>query len=239
MLSHITKYALGLKDKKRIAAITEQLLYDTTPTLTTGVLYMDGEGTASGYIARRAAQIFLSGDFNRVVITGSRIPAGDWKSKLVFPRLEKDALPLPTSVETEAQYMARIFANEVGDARMQDSFQKIQLIEGKNTGEKIRNSREAFADASHIQAVTLVYGQRRVHGTFRQELGEEPVVSVDGVYPLGITKENWDKWFLSYAVVMDEADKTGPRFDGKSPAYRKFFKDIDLSAETARIAPHI
>jgi len=240
MIKHLVKYFTG-KDGKRIDAVNENLLYPSTPPLKSGILYLDGEGTASGYIARRGAELFLSGEFNAVAFTGSRVPAKDWKSKLVFPRLDREGVPRPASIETEAQYMSRLFINEVEPEAL-EAFSKrggvFHLIEGGNTGEKIRNFRTRFnggAAINAVQAVTLVYCQRRVHGTFRQEIGESSPVSVEGVYPLGITKENWDKWALSYGVVMDEADKSGPRFDGKVPTYRRFFQEIDPGAETARI----
>ncbi len=113
----------------------------------------------------------------------------------------------------------------------------VHTIQGTNTGQKIINARDLLLeDGSPIQVVTLAYGQRRVHGTMRKELGEVPVISVEGVYPLGFTKKNWSQDPLAYATVMTEADKTGPRFDAKEPLFRAYFKDIKVDVESTRIA---
>lgn len=262
MLSYLAKYplvraasAVGLQtpaNDARIAHINDHLLYDSTPLIDpdkgVSVLYLDGEGTASAYVAERGAEIYLKRAFDRVVFTGARIPANDWKAKVVFPQVKADGHALPLAGQTEADYMKHIFLKALYEAAGKckslctlAGLNAIVIPEGTNTGAKVRNSLayEAFKDATAIQAVTLAYSQRRVHGTMRKELGDVPVISVEGVYPLGILKADWHLHALPYAVVMDEADKTGPRPSGKGAEkpglYAPFFDDIDVAAETARI----
>ena len=158
---------------------------------------------------------------------------------LVFPRVAADGLDLPHARQTEAGYMKHIFLKTLYDhfAQTKDLSPLCRLTSfetsGTNTGAKIANARGHFNDAAAIQAVTLAYSQRRVHGTLRKQLGDAPVISVAAAYPLGITRESWPDWSLAYATVLDEADKTGPC--AGTPAYAQFFDPINVAAETQRV----
>lgn len=251
MLKHLARYpviraakGLGIPtpaNDARVAAVTEHLLYPSTPVLPRGVLYLDGEGTASAYVAREGARLYLAGNYDKVIFAGSRIPANDPKSLLVFPQLKADGFAVPAKDETEADYMKQVFLRTLfEDAGRRGRLDRLcglfaDVVPGTNTGAKITNAGPAFNGAAAIQAVTLAYSQRRLHGTLRQQLGDEPVISVQGVYPLGITREGWPGWSLSYATVLDEADKSGPTANGGEPAYARFFTPIDVATETARV----
>ncbi len=251
MLKHLVRYpviraakGLGIPtpaNDARVEAVNEHLLYPSTPSLPRGVLYLDGEGTASAYIAREGARLYQAGNYDRVIFAGSRVPANDPKSLLVFPRLREDGFAVPQKGETEADYMKQVFLRTLFEAAGKTkNLGKLctlfsDVAPGTNTGAKITNAAPVLSEADAIQAVTLAYSQRRLHGTLRRQLGDDPVISVEGVYPLGITRNGWPEWSLAYATVLDEADKSGPTADGRDPAYARFFVPIDVAAETARI----
>lgn len=233
MLAHLANYITGKTDPLRVALANTNLLYPSTPAIGSGVLYLDGEGTASAYVARKGAEIFLKGDYDKVVVAGARKPASDWKLGVVKKRIARDGLPLPEKGQTEAEYTADVFLKQLGGARKPESL--LVVSEGNNTGHKIKACRDHFENAAAIQGVTLAYSQNRVHGTLRKELGDAPVISVKGTYPLGFTRDNWNRNWLSCSVVMDEADKTLFGLQGQEPKFAQFFTPVDVAAETARI----
>lgn len=228
MLRYAFSCLTGHKDNSRIDQINHQLLFQMPP-VTTGTLYLDGEGTASAYVAKRGAELFLAGTFNQVVITGGRVPANDIKRHLVFPRLKKDGLKLPQVNEREAEYIERLFRDEIGDTRTPIFLER----NATNASQKFEGCAHHLQNSELIQIVTLAYGQYRVLGTARKVLGDSPALAVDGVYPLGITKDNWHDWFLSYGIVMDEADKALGN-DNKPPQYQRFFTNVDWRKESGR-----
>lgn len=234
MYKYLFQALVGSTNSQRIEAVNDQRLF-TMPPVEHGTLYLDGEGTASGYIATRGAELFLKGHFDSVVIAGGRIPDRDIKKHLVYPRMERDNIDRPRKGESEAEYMNRLFTALVGTTDTPIFLER----NGTNTGQKLQNCHNHLSQQELVQLVTLSYSQYRLLGTARKVLGHDdaaPALTVDGVYPLGITKENWPNWFLSYGIVMDEADKSGPRFDGKIPSYQKFFDHVDITAEQQRAA---
>lgn len=243
MLTHLARYFTGKTDPLRVAQVNESLLYPSTPLTGSGVLYLDGEGMASAYIAQRGADLFLTGKYNKVIIAGGRKPVAEWKRYALEGRMAKDGQYYPGKKQTEAKYIAEVLRECVEVAGVfshtytpeQAKAELCIVNAGNNTGEKIRLCRKHFEGAAAIQAVTASYVQNRVHGTLRKELGDTPVISVEGVYPLGFTRENWNRNWLSCAVVMDEADKTLPGLKGEAPKYADFFRPVDIAAETARI----
>lgn len=232
MYSYIVKYFLGLRDRERIEKINNELLSPEMPVVKNGVLYLDGEGTATAAVAKRAAELFNEGAYSSVVMAGGMNPHKDWKSRFVFPRVEADNLPLPLESDvTEADYLLSAF-QKFANPKKFDQYQKeknIHIIgEGNNAGAKIKACKKYFEGAGLVQAVTLAYTVPRLIGTFSKEI-PDIVVTGERVFPFGLTKEKWPEWFLSYGVVMQEADKTGPRMDKKKPDYEdKYFVRTDL-----------
>lgn len=238
MLQHIIRHKLKMLDLERIEAVNASLLSHDMPIVSKGVLYIDGEGTATALVAKEAAELFNAGNYDCVVMAGERRPHADPKKKHVFPKVEEEGLDLPEVGDTEAEYAAREFRRYADPDKwaFYNDAGKIHVFpSGNAASQKVQACSYVFNKVGLVQCVTLPYTVQRLVGTFAQ-YAPNVAVTAKGVWPFGLTPETWKDWGVSYAVVMDEADKTGPRLDGKKPKYEdKFFKRVDLK-ETGDIA---
>ena len=75
-----------------------------------------------------------------------------------------------------------------------------------------------FNESSLVQVVALPYTVHQFVMTAKTQCPDTAFTAL-GVWPDGITKETWHEWAVSYAVMMDMADKVGPRLDGQKPTY--------------------
>lgn len=231
-LKYIANFWLRNLYKARIELINAELLNPQMPRVKHGVLYLDGEGTATAAVAKRAAELFNEGAYDCVVMAGGVKPSKDWKSKFVFKKVLAEGLPLPLNKEdTEADYSLYSFQKYADPEKFQDYSERglIHVIsKGGNAGAKVAACKEHFEKADLVQVVSLAYTIPRLIGTIVKEV-PEAIVTGERVFPFGLTEEGWSTWFISYATVMQEADKSGPRTDGKKPAYEdKFFTRVDL-----------
>lgn len=231
MQKYIREFRNGERSMARVHQINRELLAPEMPVVRYGVLYLDGEGTATAAVAKHGAELFNEGAYDRVVMAGARRPWLDPKSIAVFPKVRQDGLPLPNILAREAHYMRDAFARFADPEKFQEYSRqrRIHVItRGTNAGAKARACASHFNEIGLVQCVTLAYSVKRLVGTIAKESNPGLAVTGERVYPFGITKDNWHQWYLSYAVVIEEADKTGPRLDGKPPAYANFFDDVDL-----------
>lgn len=237
MKRYIQAHRRGDIDAERVAAINAELLAGDMPVATHGALYLDGEGTATAAVAKRGAELFNDGAYGKVVMAGTRRPWLDWKSAFIFPKVLKDGLPLPKLFAREADYMMAAF-RRYADPEKFERYKKegrfVVIPTGNNAGAKARACAPVFNEEKLVQCVTLAYSMPRLVGTILKESDLDVAVTGERVFPFGITRENWPDWWLSYTVLMMEADKTGPRLDGRPPLYADFFKTVDLEEEGER-----
>lgn len=231
MLKHLIRHKVGLLDTKRIQAVNDFLLSHDMPVVSKGALYIDGEGTATALVAKAGAELFNAGEYDTVVMAGGVRPHEDRKSKSVFPKVVEERFALPEITDTEAEYAAREFKRYADPEKFKLYLEQNRLFaisHGVAASQKIEACLEHFNTAGLVQAVTLPYSVRRLVGTFAK-YAPNVDVSAKGVWPFGLTKDNWQEWHIAYGVVMDEADKTGPILNGKKPKYEdKFFTPVDL-----------
>ena len=240
MLQHFKDYILH-RDQKRVDMINAYH-FSENGIYKGDVLYIDGEGTLSGVVAEAAADFYVQSrkspfPYPKVVMAGGKIPSTDPLRFFTHGKLKRYGHALAHKGETEAGFIKRAFTDKVALLGETVEAEIICIEEGGNAGAKAKACKDHFKDAACISAVTLAYSKRRLHGTLRKELGSiesgAPAISAYGVFPFNITCHNWQDWWLSYVKVMDEADKTGPRFDGLDPAYTDFFEKIDPEIEKA------
>lgn len=210
----------------QIENINDQLFFDM-PSVKTDCALLLGARSASGEIARKAADLYKQGKFKKIVISGglpvkqlSTIFAAAVDKKITVPSHEaKDP-------RTEAEFMKAIL--------LQNGVQAEDIIfidnTSTNTGENIQNCKEILDIIGSITIVSLAYHQRRALGTLRKTLSTSPVVTTAAVYPFGITKNNWADTKLSF-VVEDEMKKLSPQ-NPKNYITKGFCLPVDLERET-------
>ncbi len=227
MLRYFIEYFKG-KDYPRIERANRELLLETDYRHTDGTLYIDGEGTASAEVALAAAEVFNQGGYENVVIAGGKKPWLDIKGIFTFPVVRALGLPLPRLKDTEASYLQSVFAAHADPEKISNT-DIVVIPKGKNAGAKITLCQEHFRKSVHI--VTLMPTASRLTWTFLKQCGTDKAVTVDGIPALNMDKDTWSGGrflsFLAYAFIMGEADKSGPRMDGRKPMYEdKFFTRV-------------
>lgn len=160
---------------EHVERINEELLKDDMPVTTHGVLYMDGEGTATAEVAKKAAELFNAGHYSHVVMAGSVKPRLDIKSLFVFPKLKKQGLPKPSYwKQREAEYLRDVFKDNAD----KDKYEALQaegrihvIPKGNNAGAKVAACKPIFEEAGLVHGVTLAYSlQRLIWTMYKQAL---------------------------------------------------------------------
>ncbi|MEZ5813210.1 MAG: hypothetical protein R3E13_00545 [Alphaproteobacteria bacterium] len=232
---HAVRRHFALFDLEKIMAVDEALLSHDMPVVKKGVLYIDGEGTATAAVAQEAAKLFNEGNYDCVVMAGGRKPHQDPKKHAVFPQVLKSGLHLPQRDDTEAEYAAREFsryADHLNHEKWKRYAQegRIHVISrGNAASDKVEACRDIFNKAGLVQAVTLPYTVPRLVGTFKK-YAPDVAVTAKGVWPFGITRDNWKDWHISHGVVMREFAVAGPGKNGEESKYEKagYFIRTDL-----------
>lgn len=224
MKKYIEEHKTGMINTQRVEAINKVHFKTDLPVVERGALYLSGEGAATALVMKRGAELFNKASeegYSAVVIAGGRRPWLDLKALSVFPKIRAEGLPLPRLWDREAAYGVRVFADHADPEKFEryKKEDRIHIIpRGNADSQKVKACVDIFNEASLVQAVTLPYTLRRLVMTIKTEC-PDVAVTAQGVWPFGLTVDTWPEWDLSYALVMDEADKTGPRLDGKKPLY--------------------
>ncbi len=188
--------------------ITDFLLIRMPPApVRTGLIL--GAGAVSGVVALEAAALYQKGLFQDVIITGGIKPCEAEYASALLPVLEAAGVPRPEAYETEADYMARIMDDRGVPARAM----RVDAA-SMNTYANIVNAMPLGLDRTpSVMAVTLAYHQRRAIGTiraqrpFKEDCSDRLAITTHGVYPLGITRENWMDHDLARDIILAERVK--------------------------------
>ena len=227
---------LGLHDENAIQDINRELLDIDMPVLERGVLYVEAAGIASRDIARKAAELYESGDYDKVIFTGGITSEDDKYAQQFGIRPEQvgwmDRTP-------ESYFACAEFIKALTGQAKKDIFEskKPIYLGGHNMAEKYFQAEEYLEGEHDIQIVSLLPTARRSIQTASKELGADKTLSVVGVEPetLDLNRNNWHESDLGYTFLMIERAKT-LGIDGGEPLFAEFFNaDLDLEQMAERV----
>lgn len=220
---------------EKVDFINEHLLFDF-PASQSDVGIILGTRSVSGTLARTASRLYHCGVFDHLIVCGGmKVFQPSLLFALAASGLKGNTPSLDfLSMQTEADYICKILKeNNVP----QSAILHIDR-QSKNTAENFRYIASVINDNA-IQTATVItvpYHQRRAIETCKVEI---PLLQAFpyGVYPFGITKENWSKT-LAKGIVVGEFNKLNAQ-NPDSYYHKGFCQPVDINAlqKQARVKP--
>lgn len=216
------------------------------PPVQTEVGVILGQRCLSGIVARECAKLYHEGRFKKIIVAGGQsvfsplVLAG---LVLVAPSREaiwtgalKDdfQFALKKGSTLEAEFIKQTLTERErvpeGDIIFCDG-------ESRNTGENVENILGPLKGFSSAAFITLAPHARRIMETVRMQLdGADIALTTHSVYPLGLTRQNWQDHFLLRRGLSREAAKTDPANNNPHTSYhrRGFCEPVDIEKEIKR-----